>query len=223
MTAAKPVPAPPPPAAEPSATRLALSLGLAGLVSGLVLVGVYLATLPTIQANQADALQGAILRVLPGADTYEAMTAPQNKLVVDPAYQGKPPAPGVVVYAGKNAAGAPVGYAIPAEGNGFMDTIGLIYGYDPKSERIVGMEVLQSRETPGLGDKIVTDKHFLANFNALAIKPAIEPTKHGAKTKDWQVDCITGATISSKAVVAILNRSITTWAPRVHPAEDPSP
>ena len=43
---------------EPSSVRLAGTLGLAGLISGLVLVGIYLSTLPMIQANQAEALKG---------------------------------------------------------------------------------------------------------------------------------------------------------------------
>ncbi len=196
---------------EPSSVRLAGTLGLAGLISGLVLVGIYLSTLPMIQANQAEALKAAIFRVLPGTDSFSAMRLQDGKLAVDPSAEGKPPAPGEVVYAGLNKAGEAVGYAIPANGNGFMDNITLIFGFDNKRKVIVGMEVLESRETPGLGDKIILDAHFLSNFEALEVNPTIVPVKKGEKTKGNHVDTITGATISSKAVISILNNAMTIW------------
>ena len=108
-----------------------------------------------------------------------------------------------------------LGYAIPAEGAGFQDTIKLIYGYDAAAQRIVGMEVLESRETPGLGDKIIKDKTFLANFDALAVSQDIVLVKRGEKTKPYEVEGITGATISSKAVVAILNANMRRWKKRL--------
>ena len=67
--------------------------------------------------------------------------------------------------------GALVGFAIPAEGAGFQDTIKLIYGFDAASHRVVGMGVLESRETPGLGDKIAKDADFLASFRDLRRGP----------------------------------------------------
>ncbi|MCB1707155.1 MAG: FMN-binding protein, partial [Halioglobus sp.] len=89
----------------------------------------------------------------------------------------------------------------------------------------VGMQVLASRETPGLGDKIEKDPAFIANFRALAVplsadglalRQPIEAVKSGAKTRPSQIDGITGATISSKAVAAILRQSSTRWVPVVY-------
>jgi len=195
-------------------TRLVVTLAAAGLLSGLILVLVFLATQPRIERNRAEALRRAVFQVLPGTATIETW-------VLDP--DGRP-APydgpdgtlpkGEAVYAGLRDDGTLVGVAIPAEGSGFMDTIRLIYGYDPSREVIVGMEVLDSRETPGLGDKIIGDPAFHENFEALAVRPRIVPVKDG-KTEPNQVDCITGATISSEAVVTILNRSTERWLPLV--------
>ena len=84
------------------------------------------------------------------------------------------------------------------------------------------MQVLDSRETPGLGDKIITDDEFLANFEALAIEPSIVAVKKGKKTHPNEVDSITGATISSEAVVKILNESSQQWAPMLSPQEETS-
>ncbi len=104
-----------------------------------------------------------------------------------------------------------VGYAIPGEGPGFQDTIKLLYGYLPDSKKVVGMEVLESRETPGLGDKIYKDLVFVGAFADLPIEPIIEVVKKGRKVSDNQVDAITGATISSRAVVSIINESNSSW------------
>jgi electron transport complex protein RnfG len=82
--------------------------------------------------------------------------------------------------------------------------------------------VLESKETPGLGDKIMKDADFIANFEALDTKLGddgesmvhpIELAKHGEKTDPWQVEAITGATISSRAVANILRASTAQTVP----------
>jgi len=197
---------------EPSSARLILSLGLAGLVSGLVLVGVFLQTQPIIQQNQADFLREKVFELLPGTVSIEPYVVRDGELVP---FEGDPAdlAGEEVVYAGLDEDGDIIGNAIPAEGPGFQDTIRLIYGYDPVRRVIVGMRVLESKETPGLGDKIAKDETFLANFTSLAVDPEIVSMKKGEGTEPNHVDSITGATISSKAVVEILNRSMEQWLP----------
>ena len=199
---------------EPSSLRLAGTLAVAGLLSGLILVGVFIVTEPIIQQNHADALQRAIYKVLPGTKKIEAFKLSGDKIVP---YEGKPGAPTkeTLVYKGLDDSGASVGWAVPASGSGFQDTIALIYGFDPKKKAIIGMEILDSRETPGLGDKIGYDEHFRANFKALEVEPNIELVKRGEKTAPNQVDAITGATISSRAVVGILQSSTKEWVPRL--------
>ncbi|MCA9596375.1 MAG: FMN-binding protein [Myxococcales bacterium] len=199
---------------EPSSLRLAGTLAVAGLLSGLILVGVFIVTEPIIQQNHADALQRAIYKVLPGTKKIEAFKLSGDKIVP---YEGKPGAPTkeTLVYKGLDDSGASVGWAVPASGSGFQDTIALIYGFDPKKKAIIGMEILDSRETPGLGDKIGYDEHFRANFKALEVEPKIELVKRGEKTAPNQVDAITGATISSRAVVGILQSSTKEWVPRL--------
>ena len=97
----------------------------------------------------------------------------------------------------------------------FQDTISLLYGYLPGERKVVGMEILQSRETPGLGDKIYKDAAFVANFDQLSIDPRIVTVKKGAKDAANEVDAITGATISSKAVVRIINEGNLLWLERL--------
>ena len=182
--------------------RLILTLGVAGLLSGLVLVTVYLATQPLILQNQAEALEAAIYRVVPGADTRKAFVVEDGQLVE---YQGEEGVPSGEVIFGAYDGDELLGYAIPWEGAGFQDTIRLIYGYDPDSDQITGMEVLDSRETPGLGDKIIKDESFVNEFKGLAVDPAVEAVADGDGPNE--VDTISGATISSKAVVSIINEA----------------
>jgi len=193
--------------------RLVAALALTGLVSGLLLVGVYLETQPRILRNQAESLYAAIHRVLPGAATIRVHVERDGRLVPFESGEGATLPAEPAAYAGLAADGSLVGWAVPASGPGFMDTITLIYGYDPARRAIVGLEVLDSRETPGLGDKIVSDPAFHRNFESLAIDPDIVPVKHGQKNDPNEVDCITGATIASEAVVGIWNESSRRWAP----------
>ncbi len=188
-----------------------VTLGLAGVISGLALVGAYLATKPTIERNEAAALQAAIFEVLPGAVRQAPMVLRDGVLArVDAPAPGEP-----AIYAGYDSGDVLLGYAMPASGGGFQDTIGLIFGVEPDGKRLTGMRVLRSLETPGLGDRIVKDARFVAAFEGLHATPAIEAVKKGKGGAPNQVDAISGATISSKAVVKIINGANATWLPRL--------
>lgn len=208
----------------PETPRLVLTLAAAGLVSGLAIVGAYRLTLPTIQANQAEALRRAVFQVLPGAERMERLVwqgegsgeEETGRLAPASGTTGAEPS----VYAGYTAAGRFVGYAVPASGAGFQDTIRLLYGYDPERDRVVGMEVLESRETPGLGDRIYKDETFVGRFRDLAVQPRVELVKE-APTAPNQVDAITGATISSAAVVTIVNAGNQEWLARLEASPVP--
>jgi electron transport complex protein RnfG len=185
------------------------TLGIAGMCSGLAVVGIFLLTLPRIERNRAEALEAAIFRVLEGARSRVAFVVRGAELVRFERPDGGIPKE-EAVYAGYDEAGTLLGFAIPAEGAGFQDTIKLIYGYDVGARRVVGMEVLESRETPGLGDKILKDRSFLENFRNLAVEPEVVVVKTG-RTRDNEVDSISGATIPSRAVVRIINAANERW------------
>ncbi len=195
-------------AAAPSSLRLVLTLAIAGLVSGVAIIGIYETTLPTITANKARELREAVFKVLPGVTRMQALGYRDGRIIAVPEPNKDEP----VVYGGYDEQGDFVGYAMPGAGPGFQDTIALLYGYLPREKQIVGMEILESRETPGLGDKIYKDAHFVAEFSALAVEPEVVAVKKGTGTQPNQVDAITGATISSKAVVRIINETHAAWA-----------
>jgi len=196
--------------AEAGPVRMIFTLGVAGLLSGTALVGIYTVTLPQIERNKAAALEAALYQVLPGAVTRKAFVVKDDALVAYESPDGSLPK-GEAVFAGYDASGHRVGFAIPATGPGFQDNIGLLYGFDPVTRKITGMRVLQSLETPGLGDKIVKDAKFVGEFEGLAVDPTIVLVKGGGNGLPNEVDAITGATISSRAVVSILNAGDARW------------
>ena len=196
---------------EPSSTRLVLTLSLAGLLSGLIIVTIFEVTLPTITAYKAQQLRAAVFKVLPGVTSMSRLVYSDGKLTQSDEELPEEEA----VYGGYRADGQLVGYAIPAAGPGFQDTISLLYGLLPDERKVTGMEILESRETPGLGDKIYKDAAFVGSFRSLAIDPEIRAVKKGTSSAPNELDAITGATISSKAVVRIINQANNLWLPRL--------
>lgn len=214
-------PAPPTPAA-PRAWEMYRAMVGVGLVCGLLIVTAYVGTGPIIARNKAEMLRHAIFQVLPAAHATRAfrLAAGDRLEPVAEAAAGDR-----VVYGAYDQQGQLVGVAVEAEGLGYQDTIRVLYGYVPAERAIVGIHVLESRDTPGLGDRVESDPQFLKNFEHLdaTLAPGgeqlanpIKPVKHGTKSEPWQVDTITGATISSSAVANIIGASAAFWVPRLH-------
>jgi len=199
--------------ASPSSLRLVATLAIAGLISGIAIIAIYESTLPTITANKARELREAVFKVLPGISQMQPLVHRDGELVVVQEQAKDEP----VVYGGYGEQGEFMGYAIPGAGPGFQDTIALLYGYQPDQGLVVGMEILESRETPGLGDKIYKDAEFVGAFSSLAIEPEIVAVKKGKKSRPNEIDAITGATISSKAVVRIINETHAEWSTQLPP------
>ena len=137
-----------------------------GLLCGLLIVVVFDLTKPVIERNKAEALQRAIFQVLPDArsSTTFRLTGEDGFEALDSKGEGER-----LVYAGYDDAGALVGVAVEAQGMGYQDVIRVLYGYSFEAEAIIGIRVLESKETPGLGTKIETDPDFLANFERLDV------------------------------------------------------
>lgn len=213
----------PAPAPTPAAAMYRALVGI-GSVCALLIVTAYLLTAPAIARNRAELLHQAIFGVLPGAVTIRPMRRDAEGRI-GPAADGEQAA----FYLGLDAGNRAVGVAIEASGMGYQDLIGLIYGYSPDQGRLTGIRVLSSRETPGLGDKIITDTVFVGSFKGLAVPlsgdgtrvmHAAEAVAAGKRSEPWQFDAITGATISSRAVAGIIGASTAQWVPLLHAQAD---
>ncbi len=145
---------------------------------------------PKIEMNKKKDTEQAIFKVQPGAKKFEKLDLKE-----------------IEVYKVFDDSGKALGYAMPYEGNGFQGKIRLMFGIKNDLKELTGLEILEQAETPGLGAKIVEDD-FRKQFLNLVTQPLIEWVKGAKPEKENQIQTITGATISSKAVVAILNDGI---------------
>ena len=198
---------------QTSSVRLVGTLGLISLIAGVLIAFTFKLTEKPIAANQSKIMEEAVFQVLPGAAKR------RDILLEDAGPRDCKPGEKPDLYAAEDASGAFIGYAIRASGRGYAGNVDILYGYSPEKKTVIGMKVLQSNETPGLGDKILKDPGFIANFTALdvsdVVKNPIETVKHGKKTNPWQIDGISGSTVSSKAVGKALRESTTKMVPRL--------
>ena len=170
--------------------QMILSLSIIGVISGVSLVGIYKYARPRIEINAKKAVREAIFAVLPGIENYKVIMKD-----------------GKEIYEGLDSSGNLVGYAFTGEGGGYQGKIKIIVGADPELKEIKGIEILESVETPGLGAKI-SSSWFKNQFKGLKTLPFIELIKEKKLKKSNQIQAITGATISSKAIVKIVNKSL---------------
>jgi electron transport complex protein RnfG len=174
-------------------SRMVAVLTAVGLLSGGFLAAVGLLTKDRIALNKKREIERAIVSVVPGTVTSE------------PLYEEKE----FTVYGGKNEAGDLQGYAIYTSGVGFQDKIILMIGADATLSRLNGLVVLDQKETPGLGAKIVDRSSFLVFWENKDFSQSFSLRKPPAPSPEdlapSEINTITGATISSEAVLNIVN------------------
>ena len=204
------------------------ALSVVSAICGLIIVASYLSTLDRAKANRRLAAQRAVFKVLPDATSVkEFLALPTGDIV--PAGGGDPPPGALRFYSAYDAGGRFTGIAAEGAAKGYADMVRVMFGYSEPCHCIVGIGVVSMRETPGIGDRILTDKDFLANFKALdvqlkddlsALANDVKLVKHGAKTQPWQVDAISGATVTSRAVGKGINDAAQLLLPRLVPRLD---
>ena len=201
------------------------TLGLVATICGLIIVGAYQGTYDAVAANKRLAVERSVFKVVPAAKSIAEYNALEGGGIA-PAGTGEPPAGAIKFYAAYDDAGQLVGIAAEGGAKGYADTVRIMFGYDPACQCIKGIGVVSMRETPGIGDKILTDKDFLSNFVSLDVKladdlkalaNAVKTVKHGTKSNPWQIDAIAGATITSRAVGKGINDAAQALLPRLVP------
>jgi len=105
-----------------------------------------------------------------------------------------------------------IGYCFPVQGSGLWGTIRALVALDRDMSKIIGFTIVEQNETPGLGARI-NESWFLDQFknkqifsNNEVIKYALIPEDE--KASKTEIQQITGATASSRAVVNILYNNL---------------
>jgi Na+-translocating ferredoxin:NAD+ oxidoreductase subunit G len=228
MNAPAASPAPVEPVQATPTFALLRTLSVVSAICGLIIVASYLATLDRANANRRLAAERAVFKVLPNAKSVKQYwVLPSGEIT--PAGGGDPPAGALRFHAAYDTEGKLAGIAAEGAAKGYADTVRVMFGYSKSCDCIVGIGVVSMRETPGIGDKILTDKNFLANFKALdvrlkddlsALANEVKVVKHGTKTQPWQIDAISGATVTSRAVGKGINDAAQLLLPRLVPKLD---
>lgn len=204
------------------------TLGLIAALCGVIIVATWQGTYDAVQENKRIAVERAVFKVIPTAQSIVEYFALTDGRIEKLGAGETAPAGAVKFFAGYDAAGTLAGIAAEGVAKGYADNVRILFAYDPAMQTIAGFGVVASRETPGIGDKIVTDKAFLANFplaasldrDGKALAHPIRTVKHGSKMNPWEIDAIAGATITSRAVGKAINDTAQVLLPRIAPHLD---
>ena len=158
--------------------QMVVVLVVVGIVSGVVLAGIYKYAQPKIEVHREEERRRAIYSVLEETEEVKIIRYKDRE-----------------IYQGLDQKGDTIGYAFEAEGTGFQGKIILMVGLSSDLTKILGIEVLESRETPGLGGKI-KEEDFKGQFRGLSA------------LKLDEIKAIAGATISAKSVIKIVKEEI---------------
>lgn len=156
---------------------------------GASLAAVHTALQPRIEANKLGDTMSQVPILVPNAVRGERI------LVTD-----------MPLYRAVDAASMLVGWVVPASGQGFADRIELLVGLDAAATRITGVYILDQKETPGLGDNI-TREQWRKQFEQKLTDAPLRIRK-GAAEGPYEIEAVTGATISSESVTAIVNAAV---------------
>ena len=155
-----------------------------------------------IAFQESENLQQKLSQMLPPG-SYDNELSNSCRLLLNPDYLGdNRPHPIYVARKGSKVSGLIIESIAP---NGYSGAIRLLTGItaDGKISRI---QVLEHRETPGLGDKIDRSKSsWIDSFNHHSLHGATDP-RWAVKRDGGMFDAFTGATITPRAVVAAVKR-----------------
>ncbi len=166
--------------------KFGLILGVICLAATLVLAVTYEVTRPKIEEQLKIEEQRALKSIMPSADSFDEKTL--DGIEYFEAFKGK----------------TLVGYCVRVSGSGYSGYIRMIAGVDLNGT-IEGVSVLEHTETPGLGAKInevrpgESEPRFLKQFKG---------KNAGTIAVKKDIDAITGATISSKAVTDAIRKTV---------------
>jgi Na+-transporting NADH:ubiquinone oxidoreductase subunit C len=100
-----------------------------------------------------------------------------------------------------------VSYSSVFSGSGLWGTITCIVAVDEDRHRITGMDIINHNETPGLGGRI-DEPEFKEQFTGLNIPDNAISIIKSSSGKTGEIEAISGATLSSKALEKIINNAL---------------
>jgi electron transport complex protein RnfG len=171
---------------------------VASFLFGLLIAAANAAWQERILQNEEDKFNNLARQMLPDANSFE--TALED-VGVD---TGKGKKKLTSVKKALATDGTCIGWAFKCEGSGFADKIKLVLAVDADFKQLKGFGVLSSNETPGFGDQIKLP-YYQDQFVDIPAEKLILSKIGDSGKKDSEIIAISGATVSSTAVVDIVN------------------
>lgn len=155
----------------------------------------YNITKDTIEARAISDAESARKEVLADADSFSQLDEGQVESIIE-----SNPELNLIkeVFQGIKADKV-TGYVFSVTNKGYGGEIDIIVGIDAAGT-ITGVKVAEHSETPGLGSK-ATDQAFLSQLTGIAPEGTLNVVKNKGSDKDEDIVAVSGATISSKAIV----------------------
>lgn len=179
----------------PKIAKLGSILFAITAVTGLILGAVQKLTLGPILAQRTQQKNEALAATLPGAKDFAPVALEADTGVISE------------VFAGSDG-GATIGYNFTLTPKGFGGLMTLVCGIDSVG-RVVDIAILESSETPGLGAR-ASEPAFAGQFHGRLADGDLHVTKTPPENGD-QIQAISGATITSRAVTDAVNAARAYW------------
>ncbi len=175
---------------------------VSSFIFGLLIAVTNAALSGRIEQNRVARLNDLTKALLPTAERFQPVQADIEVRLPDGSKEK------ATIFEALAGDGQRVGWSFNAHGVGFAGPIELVIAVDKDFGKIMGFNVLSSSETPGFGDQVKAD-YYRKQFTG-APAEALTLVKTGSPTAaDSQIVAITGATVSSQAVVNIVNTFVT--------------
>lgn len=165
----------------------ALALLMICLVATALLAGTNLITSEKIAANAVEKENSSRMVVIPTASDFSEVTTLES---------------GITYCEALAEDGTKIGYVFTSGAKGYGGTVGVMIGVDNDGV-ITGIEILSHAETPGLGANATGDA-FKSRFSGKSGELTVDKNSNDGQN----IQAITAATITSKAVVSAVNAAL---------------
>lgn len=163
--------------------KIGINLTIACLISGAIIAGTYAVTAPVAAKERVNLKNKAMKELVTDAQEFKAVA-------------------GKTEWYAALKDGKTIAYVVPAESKGYGGAIKMLTAVSPDGKDL-GYKILSHNETPGLGDKAAD-----AKFSKQFIGKAAEGMEVVKVPTDKNIQALTGATITSRAVTKGIKEAV---------------
>lgn len=181
-----------------------IMLTLAAIVCTLLLSGLYQHTQPRIEDQRQAAIEATLSQVIPGIAFDNRLQQDRSPISAPGFFQTDQELWWYPVRQGNKTQAVILDVVAP---DGYNGDIRLLIGINSQLQ-VTGVRVTQHLETPGLGDAIEYAKsHWVDQLMGQDLGQKDDP-KWAVKRQGGEFDAITGATVTSSAMITVVERSL---------------